>query len=179
MSERFVSKQEFDQLCASFAELKVLCNELAARVIELEASAGKRSQSGSEKSEFEVISSAPSSSAAQSAAAAGTDLPSHRISAAEKIGAWIRRCLNDQPRGLSGREEIELASRVYLVVRDISGTTYNPPKVFDSWAGAKTLCTLDKQLGDSIFVGLPSRAEARIATRAAGLDIPSALTRSR
>ena len=155
----------------------MFCNELSARVIELEAGAGARPVSGSERSDFEVISSAPSSSAARGAAAAGVDLPPHRVAAAEKIGAWIQRCLKDQPRGLSGREEIELASRVYLVVRDIHGTTYNPPKVFENWAGAKALCTLEKQLGDSVFVGLPSKAEARIAVSAAGLDIPPALTR--
>ena len=37
-------------------------------------------------------------------ALAGTDLSAERVAAAESIGAWLRRCLNDQPRGLSGRK---------------------------------------------------------------------------
>eukprot|EP00435_Cladocopium_sp_Y103_P007514 s684_g2.t1 len=64
--------------------------------------------------DFEVVSSvapsaadpSPSASTPTTAAvAAGTDLSSERVAVAEQIGQWIRRGLNQQNRGLSGREK--------------------------------------------------------------------------
>lgn len=127
-----------------------------------------------------MVSEAPSAAASSTAAlAAGADLPAEPARAAEKIGAWIKRCLQNEHRGLSGREEIPLATKLYIVVRDIQGKLYNTPKVCNTWAETKTLCSLDKQFGDSIFVGLPTKAEARIAVRSAGLEVPVELTRLR
>ena len=99
------------------------------------------------------------------------------MAAAQEIGAWIYRGLREQHRGLSGREKIDLASKLYVVVKDISGTVFDLTKVFNNWTGAKAVFSLDKQFGDSVFVGFPSKAEARIALSAAGLQIPDALTK--
>ena len=165
MSQRAVSREEFDRVVGELASLRLQVQELQARL-----------ESGSSQTEFEVISSV-ASPASTGAAALGADLPEARVQAAEQIGRWIRRALDQQRRGLSGREKVDLASRLYIVVRDISGNTFNPPKVFDTWSGAKHLVTLDRQYGDSIFVGFPSKAEARIALGVAGLQIPAALSR--
>jgi len=169
MSSNPVSRAEFEQVVAELADLRLQVRELRAAV----------HHEGSQ--DFEVVSSAASagtSSPVLSASlAAGTDLPPARVEAAQQVGRWLRRGLNQEHRGLSGREKIDLASKVYIVVKDISGTVFDPPKILSSWANTKLLVSVDKQLGDSLFVGLPSKSEARIALSAAGLKIPDALTR--
>ena len=126
--------------------------------------------------EFELVVTEPSSAAA-SVAEAATSLTAERLGAARLIGAWIRRGLRGEPRGLSGREKISLASRFYIVVtlvRDFDLVNYNPPRVFSSWGEAKTLTHRLGQPGDSIFVGVPSRAEVRAVCAAADLETPAA-----
>lgn len=169
MSSRAVSPRVVEELRAELAELRLQCASLQSRIEAVEDRLGGAS-------EFEVVSH-PSSSAA---AAAGADLPEARVQAAERVGAWLRRCLNDQPRGLSGRETVDLASRVYIVARDSSGTRFDPPKILSTWASTKPLVLVGGQpVADSIFVGLPSKSEARIALLAAGLQLPAELTRHR
>lgn len=55
----------------------------------------------------------------------------------------------------------------------------NPPLIFFTWTEAKPLCVcvLRGQPSDSIFIGLPSKEEARVAISAAGLEFPAALQR--
>ena len=174
MSSDWVTRSEFERVLVELASLQLKVQELQSRL-----------DSGED---FEVVSSvAPSaadppsstSTPTTTAVAAVTDLSPERVAVAEQIGQWIRRGLNQQNRGLSGREKVDLASKLYVVVRDINGTVFDPPKVFSSWSGAKALVSVDKQLGDSIFVGFPSKAEARLAVSAAGLKIPDALTKQK
>lgn len=63
---------------------------------------------------------------------------------AREIGVWLRRGLAGQNRGSSGRGQVALASRVYLVVRDVRGNEHSPPLVFTSWSAAKRHCVLDR-----------------------------------
>ena len=175
MSERHVPWSEFASLRAEVAELRSLCQALSARLIVLE----QPRLGSAPSSEFELVTEAPSTESTSAATAVGADLPADRVRAAEKIGAWIKRCLQNEHRGLSGREEIPLATKLYIVVRDIRGTLYNPPRVCNSWAETKLLCCLDKQFGDNIFVGLPTKAEARIAVCSADLEVPAELSRRR
>lgn len=107
---------------------------------------------------------------------AGYQVGSEREEIARGVGHWIRRCLNGQLRGLSGRERINLQSRIYLVIRDIDGQVHNPPLVYDSWRSCSAVVLRDKQSGDSIYIGLPTKTEARIAVVEAGLEISPALT---
>ena len=83
--------------------------------------------------EFEVASSVASaeptpSPSTSAAVAAGTDLSPFGVAAAQEICAWIQRGLRQQHRGLSGREKIDLASKLYALVKDISGQVFDPPK---------------------------------------------------
>lgn len=94
---------------------------------------------------------------------------------ARNIGLWLRRALNGADRGPSGRAEIGLASRIYLVCRDIEGGVHNPPLVFFTWAAARDRCVRQGDPGDSVFIGLPTKTEAEIALRSAGLSIPASL----
>eukprot|EP00435_Cladocopium_sp_Y103_P024499 s82_g6.t1 len=79
------------------------------------------------------------------------------------------------PRGPSGREQIQLAPRFYLVCRDINGTEHNPPLLFTTWRQAKAVCFRQGEPGDAVFVGLPTKTEVEIAVRAAELRLPAAL----
>ena len=67
-----------------------------------------------------------------------------------------------------------MASKFYVVVHGFDLVIYNPPKVFASWSEAKALTHHLGQPGDSIFVGVPSRAEVRAVLAAAELEIPAA-----
>eukprot|EP00438_Fugacium_kawagutii_P028528 Skav222525 [mRNA] locus=scaffold2875:50542:57914:+ [translate_table: standard] len=116
---------------------------------------------------FELVSS-PRPGASAEERGAGYRVGAERESAARSIGQWIRRCLNRQPRGLSGRERISLRNRFYLVAQDFQNNRYNPPLVFETWARCQELVVVSGQPGDSIFVGLPSKEECRIAVREAG-----------
>ena len=144
--------------------------------------AGERNQ------EFELIPEVPSTYPGSRAAghpkakaSAGRSEPvpegAARNQILKQIGLWIRRALAGNRRGLSGREKIPQANQYYLVVKDFSGRVHDPPLFFRAWSSAKPYCQQSGQFGDSIFVGLPSQAEVRIAVRAAGLDLPAALLR--
>ena len=121
--------------------------------------------------------SAPSSTTS-SVELAGSALSAERLAAAKDVGRWITRCLNNQHRGLSGRERISLASRLYLVIRDFEGVIRSPPLVLFSWRETSAIVSPRGQPGDSIYVGLPSKEEARLALREAGLSLPPALQRA-
>lgn len=132
--------------------------------------------------DFEVVTSgvADQTPAFTAAASTGADLSPHRVSVAQGIGAWIGRALRGEHRGSSGRDLVKLASRVYVVAQDYQENVFNPPKVFNCFREVKSLCSNSEgDFGVSIFVGFPSKAEARIAVVAAGLNVPDALTRLR
>ena len=61
-------------------------------------------------------------------AAAASGISTERIEIARSVGAWISRCLQDLPRGNSGRNKIKEGSNLYLVVRSIDEVEFKPPK---------------------------------------------------
>ena len=89
---------------------------------------------------------------------------------AEGIGAWIRRSLNGEHRGTSGRDRNPLQSRLWIVARSIEGEDFNPPLVYKTWTAAKALVKRGSETGGSVFVGVPSEREAARAVRFAGLE---------
>ena len=77
-------------------------------------------------------------------------------------------------RGESGRDRLKnLQSRVYVVVRDKEDRVLNPVRLCKTFSEVRALCHRGDDWGDSIFIGLPSQAEAAIAVSAAGLGWPS------
>lgn len=83
------------------------------------------------------------------------------------IAAHVRRCLDGDHRGESGRDRIHLPSRLWLVFRDFNGVSYTPVKVCRTFTECKALVKRGEDCGDSVFVGLPSEREAcRVAGRA-------------
>ena len=173
MSSRPITQEQFDQLLERVNNQAAEIASLRERLAALEGSSG-----------FEVVSTVQAPSVAAGVSSTPTPLvlsssgiSEERRTIARGIGAWLRRCLNSEVRGPSGRDQINLASKIYLVARDTNSVDYNPPLVFTTWSEAKPLCILRGQPSDSIFIGLPSKEEARVAISAAGLEFPAALQR--
>ena len=114
-------------------------------------------------------------SSGYSTSAASPGVPEERVEVARSVGVWILRCLQDLPRGSSGRNKIKEGSNFYLVIRTVDGVEFNPPKVLNSWKETKAIVSRGSGFGNSIFVGLPTKADARLALETAKLKIPSAL----
>ena len=91
-----------------------------------------------------------------------------REAVAKEIGAFLKRSLSGEHRGESGRSKLKnLQNRV-----DKDNKVYDPVLLVKSYSEVRSLCQSSSGWGDSIFVGLPSAAEASIATCAAGLRWP-------
>ena len=95
-----------------------------------------------------------------------------RRAVATSIGLFFARCLAGQPRGASGRDKIQLPSKVYVLCKDHSGRVYSPVVIFDQFSRIKPLVKPRGECGDSVFAGFPTHWEARIAVAAAGLVWP-------
>lgn len=163
------------------ASLRLEVGALRGRVEALEGSAAQDSVS-----DFSLITEqpAPNSNTLPSGESriaggesriAGYCVGTAREEICRSIGQWLRRALSGLPRGPSGRERIDLASRFYLVCRDIHGNDHNPPLFFSSWKAAKDLCFHRGEPGDSVFIGLPTKTEEVICVEAAGLQLPPSL----
>ena len=108
-------------------------------------------------------------SAEQSSSAAALPLPrSERDNACREIGLWITRALSGNYRGASGPDRIPQASKYWLVFRGFDGETFEPPRAFTSFANAKAVCKRQADCGQSVFIGLPSRADVDAVCAAAG-----------
>jgi hypothetical protein len=84
----------------------------------------------------------------------------------DEIAEFIKRSLDGDHRGASGRDRLRLPSRIWLVFRDYEGLHYKPVRVCRSWQSCKDLVKRGDGAGESIFVGLPSEREAcRVAER--------------
>eukprot|EP00435_Cladocopium_sp_Y103_P066336 s255_g28.t1 len=97
-----------------------------------------------------------------------------RDAVARDIGAFLKRCLEGDHRGESGRDRTKgLQSQVCIVVRDFDRRVYNPPLLLKTFSEVKRICKRDGSCGDSVFIGVPSYREASLAVSAAGLQWPS------
>ncbi|CAL1137610.1 unnamed protein product [Cladocopium goreaui] len=102
----WVQTRLVESLRRELASLRALVGELKLRLETLEA-----------QSEFSVVGNTPPSSPgtrlapeASPAGVTASSLGPDRVAAAQSIGAWLKRCLAGQRRGLSGREKIQQAS---------------------------------------------------------------------
>ena len=86
------------------------------------------------------------------------------------VGHFLRRALRGDHTGTSHRDRNPLRSRVYVVCQDFAGHRIEPPRVLDRFSEAAALCKRGSDCGSSVFVGLPSRWEARLALQTAGLS---------
>eukprot|EP00435_Cladocopium_sp_Y103_P038293 s672_g10.t1 len=110
MSASSTTSAEVELLRREVDSLRALVLDLSRRVEALEV-----------QSEFSVVGNTPPSSPGVRAGVlpagiTASSLGPERVAAAQSIGAWLRRCLEGQRRGLSGREKIQQASKYYLGV---------------------------------------------------------------
>ena len=190
-------RAELEALRCEARALRSLLHRLEERIQDLEDQAGfevvrapsppreSRSEayrpSGStpcRASEAPVSSSAASGAFADGSSASqpGPPTSQFRVGVAQGVGRFLAGRLRGQTTGSSGRESLALSSRLYIVCRDAQGKSYNPPIVTSSFARVKQLCFLTadrRDCGASVFIGLPSQAEVRIAIAAADLSCPS------
>lgn len=100
-------------------------------------------------------------------------LSQERLDILSRISNWLRSCLSEERRGLSGRELLPEGNRYYLVVRSFRGEVFDPVRVFDSLSQAVPVVKPLGHPGESIFIGLPSLQDGRVICEAAGLGWPS------
>ena len=100
--------------------------------------------------------------------------PAIRTGICKDIGGFIRRALSGGHRGSSGRDRLNLSSRIWLVFRNYRGQVFTQPcKLFHRFSEAKKECSgPGGDLGDSVFIGLPSLNDARIVVAEAGATLP-------
>ena len=94
---------------------------------------------------------------------------SEREEVARSVGRFLHRALTGQALGTSGRDRNPLRSRVYLICRDFEGADVLPPIVSERFSEVSSRCKRGSECGRAVFVGLPSRWEARLALEEANL----------
>ena len=96
----------------------------------------------------------------------------NRTAVLKVIGSWLVHALAGRIVGRSGRERLPESSRVYLILQDSVGNPFNPARVCQSWREAQRIVKPRGQLGSSVFIGLPSLADARIVCQETGVEWP-------
>lgn len=160
-------RAELNQVRAALSALTLQVGQLAERLDEQEFEVVNEASSGASRSTSAAT--APVVSGARSYTQA------EREAAARETGAFFVRALSGEPRGSSGRGQIRLQNRIYVVIRSFAGEVFTDPVVVEqSYARVKSLvCHPSAEIfGDSIFCGFPSRWEAQLAVSAAGYTWP-------
>ena len=164
-SEQIRLEEEIEYLRTAFAQLE-------ARVCELE-----------ENRDFELVSSAGGYQRSKAASSAPAPLKvsslppltEERKRALRDIGLWLRSCLEERRRGLSGREKLPEGNNCYLVLRSFNGDLYNPVKVAKHFSEVTRIVKPHGHPGNSVFIGLPSYRDGRLVVESAGLKWPAGL----
>lgn len=171
--------------------------ELRAELVELSRSAGLLAERGRELPEvasttYSLVTPAASQAAGSSSSGVGAGYNQSvvhpkakapaapivqswetREAIAADVGRWLRASLEGEHRGNSGRDRINLSSRLYIVIKDFSGVvTTHPVRIFSRFSEVRAIC-FQGHWGDSIFVGLPSQREVSVCLRAGGFSGPS------
>ena len=172
------------ELEAEVSRLTVLVERLTLRVVNLEdrlrevedSEAGERSRVSEQPAPSASGVSVPSSgwSAVSSIPVDPTDQQA-REELARHIGRFLRRGLNGDFRGSSGRDRLRLQNRHYLIVKDFSGRVLPSPVLASSFSEVKATCKRGSDCGAALFVGFATLWEARLAVLEAGLELPPAL----
>ena len=179
MSSSDLSQQHFETLVGTLENIRREVVGLRAEITSIGNRVTRLETPSTPPSEFDLVSLPESaaldytSAAALAGPASSHELPSDRAIIAREIGGWLRRALSEKPRGLSGRQQIRLASHYYLVVRGADKTVYDPVLIFTSWSEAKAICQIRGQLRDAVFVGLPSKEEVELAAVEGGFSLPA------
>ena len=93
---------------------------------------------------------------------------------ADEIGDWLRRELDGRGGGLSGRDRLDLRSRIYVLVQDHRGVRFDPVRVFSRLSDLRAHFARRGDPGQAIFIGFATNWEARRAVARANLSWPDA-----
>ena len=172
-------RQEVRELREDLRRLTLRVDNQGDRLSEVEESVAASSAAPSASaSGFEAISSVTSgTSRTEESVAPDLSGPpytqAYRDAVAREIGRFLRRALNGENRGESGREKLRgLQSRYYIVVKDAQDKVHDPVIVVNAFHKVRTICHRGDGWGDSIFVGVPTQHEGHLAVEAAGLRWP-------
>ena len=148
-------------------------------------SAGDRSGYSGSQTSYSLVghvseaappSPAPVRSSCSSVTTEGGLTWSEREDICRGIGQFVTKALGGRFHGASGRDQINLPSRIWLLFRDYEGVVYSPVRVFRQFAGCRHLVKRGgSDLGTSVFVGLPSEREARVVVASAGCIWPNTI----
>ncbi|CAE7651862.1 unnamed protein product [Symbiodinium sp. CCMP2456] len=166
------------QLEAAFARLSIRLEAAEERIEELERQVrgDPLSRAGS-SSEFSVVTSTPprtgslrpanppaqeyplQASARGSTSAAPVISDRERQQLADEIGDWLRRGLEDRGVGNSGRERLNLRSRIYVIARDHRGQCFDPVRVYSRLSDLRSHFGPGQDPGAAVFIGFASAWE--------------------
>lgn len=98
-----------------------------------------------------------------------------RADLARQIGQFLDRALRGDFRGSSGRDRLQLGNRYYIILKNFEGERLPEPLVVSSFSEVRRLCKRGSECGASLFVGLATQWEARLALEEARLPVPPSL----
>ena len=173
----YPSARDFEALWAEVSSLRSEVVRLQARVAELEDlnqgfSLVDSSEAVGVSGSIASARGPSTSAAAPSTSALGPPADRDRVAICKRVGEFLRRALEGGHRGVSGRDSLELASRHWVVIRDFQGRVHSPPLVFSRFSDCKALVKRGQEVGDSVFIGLPSKGDIRVALQAGGFELP-------
>lgn len=98
-----------------------------------------------------------------------------RARLARDCGAFLRRALQGDFRGSSGRDRLKLGSNYYLICADFEGGECNPPLLCDRFAEVRAKCKRSSSCGRSVFLGFATKWELELALEEGGFSRPIGL----
>ena len=177
-----VLSAEFDSLRSLVESLRLRVADLEERLrfLEGEGEGADRASLGS----YEAVTSRnpPSDSASglsstrPSTAEVLVGDTTARADLARQIGAFLRRCREGLPRGSSGRDRLRLQNRYYIILADYEGVFLPEPIFTSGFAEVRRICKRGADAGASVFVGLATQWEAKLALESGGFVIPRSLS---
>ena len=169
---------EVSSLKSEVLVLRSLCESALTRVTELEERVQRLEAEREETKSWTRVSSAGSADSARGSSLEvdKEDQSSRRRrQLAVEIGQFLRRALNGEHRGSSGRDRLKLANRCYLILADFRGRLLPKPICSDSFQDVPNLCNIGADVGERNFCGFATKWEAKVACLEAGVALPESL----
>ena len=98
-----------------------------------------------------------------------------RARLARQCGRFLRRALQGDFRGSSGRDRLGLGSRYYLICADYEGREQHPPLLLERFAEVRSRCKRASSCGGSVFLGCATKWELTLAIEEGGFERPVGL----
>lgn len=185
-----MSRAEIEELRLQISALRVRVFAQEERIEELERRVGEGQRTPSSSVAPSEVQRAPPSEVGSgvgsysllsgSACGSGTGpvtTEDHegRVHLAKQCGCFLRRALQGDFRGSSGRDRLRLPSRHYVVAKSFEGEVFEPVRIFDSFTQVRAVCKRDFSCGQAVFLGFATKWELRLALEAGEFTRPPGL----